>query len=157
MEDISAIGRPCQTGRDTHFVLSSLLIRKESGDPQEFAQIFGGNRRDLLFVLRDFSGYLPAKMSNFPLKIPQTSLAGVLIDYAQNRLVGDVEITRFKSVSSVTCFGIKNWRVIFSFSSSIYPESSKVSILSLRAGMIGSARFAVAMNITFERSNGTLR
>ena len=51
-----------------------------------------------------------------------------------------------------SCFGSKNFRAICTFSSIVYPVISIISILSLRAGCIVFKLFAVAINITLDKS-----
>ena len=58
---------------------------------------------------------------------------------------------------AASCFGIKYWRAIAIFSSSVYPESVSTSIRSRSGPGMVSRVLAVAMNSTCERSNATPR
>ena len=46
---------------------------------------------------------------------------------------------------------------MWSFSSPVYPGNSMISMRSRNGSGIGSIQFAVAMNSTFDKSNGTSR
>ena len=58
---------------------------------------------------------------------------------------------------ALICFGIRYCCAILTFSSSVYPETSMTSILSRSGRGIVSMLFAVVMNITLDKSNGTSR
>src|SRR5438093_2278757 len=58
---------------------------------------------------------------------------------------------------SLACLGIRYLCAMCSFSSPVYPGNAMISMRSRNGSGMGSIQFAVAMNSTFERSNGTSR
>ena len=98
MQQITAYGRPGQTGHDADLVVLLGQTIAELRHTQEIIQIIRRHRHGVRFFLDDLGQRFPRDLGDFPFKVPNARLAGVSTDDRLQRLIGQFELFGFQTV-----------------------------------------------------------